>query len=239
MSRTRSRQRGFTMLEVMVSIAILSVLSAALITFGFGLAGRRDRLVREGERGAVLARVLDRLERTTASAEEHARHGEDWLELSGRGVWPATDRAGVPAGPVGYSARLSYSKYTGELAWRESTDSGETVELVVGDIEAVLVDHFDDLVTTSGSQPPLRVCVWLAPTGWEPATPDDLGPDSEGGELVAPEPEFADLHEEELPTRPADIVFVVAAPAGASVPRSEAGSGSGFEPGGDRTGVMP
>lgn len=235
MNHARARCRGFTMLEVMISIAILSILSAALITFGFGLAGRRDRLVREGDRGAVLARVLDRVERTAASAGEHARHGEDWLELSGRGVWPATDRAGVPAGPVGYSGRLSYSKYTGELVWREATDSGETVELVVGDIEAVLVDHFDDLVTSSGSQPPLRVCVWLAPTGWEPTPPEDLEPIGEDGELIEPEPVFDDFEEDQLPTRPADIVFVVANPAGGGA----SPGASGTEPGDDRMGALP
>lgn len=231
----RIHARGFTMLEVMISIAILALLSAALITFGFGLAGRRDRLVREGERGAVLARVLDRVERAAGSAEEHARHGEDWLELSGRGVWPAADRAGVPAGPVGYTGRLSYSQYTGELVWREATENGESVELVVGDIEAVLVDHFEDLVTMSGSQPPLRVCVWLARPGWEPPTPDDPEAVGEDGEPLEPVPAFDDLEEDELPERPAEVVFVVADPAGRSASRGDQGPDGGD----DRAGAMP
>jgi|GEM_PF-5737515 len=218
------------MLEVMISIAILAMLSAALITFGFGLAGRRDRLVREGDRGAVLARVLDRIERTAASAEVNARHGEDWLELSGWGVWPVADRAGVPAGPVGYTGRLSYSQYTGELVWREATDGGESVDLVVGDIEALLVDHFDDLVTMSGSQPPLRVCIWLARPGWEPTPAEDLEPIG-AEEMFDPAMDIAGFEEEELPTRPADIVFVVASPAGGSAPRSE--------PGDEGMGAMP
>ncbi len=229
MTRRCARTCGFTMLEVMISIAILAMLSAALITFGFGLAGRRDRLVREGDRSAVLARVLDRIERTASSAEEDARHGEDWLELSGRGVWPATDRAGVPAGPVGYTGRLRYTKDTGELTWREAAETGESVELVVGDIEAVLVDHFDDLVTTSGSRPPLRVCVWLARPGWEPSPVEDL-------ELVDSDEMFdpvmgVDLGEEELPARPADVVFIVPSPAG--------GNASQGQPAGDDMGAMP
>jgi type II secretory pathway pseudopilin PulG len=219
------------MLEVMISIAILAMLSAALITFGFGLAGRRDRLVREGDRAAVLARVLDRVERTVASAEEPARNGEDWLELSGRGVWAATDRAGVPVGPVGYAGRLSYDKDTGELSWREVAESGDSVELVVGDVEAVLVDRFDDLVTTSGSQPPLRVSVWLARPGWEPEAAEDVEPIDEGGEPVEPGPAFEDLEEDELPLRPADVVFVVANPAGGGALQSQ--------PADDGVGAMP
>lgn len=218
-----ARTGGFTMLEVMISIAILAILSAALITFGFGLAGRRDRLVREGDRGAVLARVLDRVERTASSAESVARHGEDWLELSGRGVWPVSDRAGVPAGPVGYTGRLSYSRSTGELVWRESTDVGGTMELVVVGIEAVRVDQFDGLVTMSGSEPPLRVCVWLARPGWEPASAVGMEATGSGVEPFEPDAMFDDLEEAELPDRPADIVFVVADPVGVGGSRSELG----------------
>ncbi len=203
-----ARAGGFTMLEVMISIAILALLSAALITFTFGLGGRRDRLTREGERGAMLARVLDRLERTASSAEEPASIGSDWLEVDGRGVWPAADRAGVPAGTVGYTGRLKFSPDRKELAWRERAETGGEVELLVGDIEAVLVDRFDDLVTTLGSRPPVRVCVWLAPVG-------RVVPRVE--EEDAPDGALPSLEEPELPLRAADIVFVVANPTVGSV----------------------
>lgn len=199
------------MLEVMIAIGILVILSAALITFTFGLAGRRDRLVREGERAATLARVMDRVERLAATSSERARHGEDWLELSGRGVWPAAGRAGVPAGPVGYSGRLGFDKDAGELTWTETSDAGDTVELVVADIEAVLVDRFDDLVTASGSEPPLRVFAWLAPV-------DRQRPAIEAGDRsvaeIDPAMDIPGLEELELPERPADFVFVVGAPMG-------------------------
>lgn len=198
------------MLEVMIAIGILAILSAALITFTFGLAGRRDRLVREGERAAMLARVLDRVERVAAASSERARHGEDWFELSGRGVWPAAGRAGVPAGPVGYSGRLGFDKDAGELTWTETSDAGETVELVVADIEAVLVDRFDDLVTASGREPPLRVFAWLAPVDRQRQTPEagDAAGGGPGAEMDQAM-ELPGLEELELPERPADFVYVV------------------------------
>lgn len=211
-----TRRRGFTMLEVMVSIAILAILSAALITFTFGLGGRRDRMVREGERAAMLARVLDRVERAASVSPGHGGHGTDWLEVEGRGVWPAAGRAGVPAGPVGFTGRLSFAKDAGELTWVERTEAGDSMELVVGDVEAVLVDHFDDLVTTSGSRPPLRVCVWLAPVGQRASEPEPM---DELAEAALPDGEPALMMEEELlPERPADLVFVVAGPMVASEP---------------------
>ncbi|MEQ9096827.1 MAG: type II secretion system protein [Phycisphaerales bacterium] len=209
MTGLRAHRGGFTMLEVMVAIGILVVLSAALITFTFGLAGRRDRLVREGERAAMLARVLDRVERIAATAPDHARHGDDWLELRGRGVWPAVGRAGVPAGPMDFTGRLAFSEDAGELTWTETNSRGESVELVVTDVQAVLVDHFDDLVTASDRQPPLRVCLWLAPVGVARAPAD-----RESSEMPAPQPEMEmpGLDEALLPERPADVAFVVAGP---------------------------
>lgn len=222
------RARGFTMLEVMIAIGILVILTAALITFTFGLAGRRDRLVREGERGATLARVLDRLERVAATSSEQARHGDDWLELQGRGVWPAAGRAGVPAGPVGFTGRLSFAEGAGELAWTETSVTGESIELVVTDIEAVWVDHFEDLVTASGSRPPLRVSLWLAPVG-RGATGGDEAEDELAA--MAPAMEIPGLEELELPERAADVVFVVAGPMGRGTPSS--GSGE------DAMGAMP
>lgn len=203
----RARRRGFTMLEVMIAIGILAVLSAALITFTFGLAGRRDRLVREGERSAMLARVLDRVERLAATAPDHARHGEDSFELRGRGVWPAAGRSGVPAGASDVAGQLSFSEDAEEITWRE-TSGGESVELVVTDVEAVYVDHFEELVTASGSRPPLRLCIWLAPVGRQRQV--DL--DEQLDERLEPERSLFD--ELELPERPADVVFVVGDPLG-------------------------
>jgi prepilin-type N-terminal cleavage/methylation domain-containing protein len=215
--------RGFTMLEVMISIAVLAILSAALITFTFGLGGRRDRMVREGERGAMLARVLDRVERAASTAHDHAGHGPDWLELEGRGVWPAAGRAGVPAGPVGFTGRLAFAKDAGELTWTETTEAGDSMALVVRNIEAVVVDHFDDLVTASGSQPPLRVCVWLAPVGR--AAPQPQEEDAPDGEAMPGDPSAPLMDEDALPERPADVVFVVAGPRGI-----DAGGAGGVAP---------
>ncbi|MEQ8318603.1 MAG: type II secretion system protein [Phycisphaerales bacterium] len=204
------RVRGFTMLEVMIAIGILAVLSAALITFTFGLAGRRDRLVREGERSAMLARVLDRVERLAATASHHARHGEDFFELRGRGIWPAAGRSGVPAGASDVTGRLSFSEDAEEITWRETSGS-ESVELVVTDVEAVYVDHFEELVTASGSRPPLRLCIWLAPVDRQ----RQVDPEEELDERFAPERSLFD--EPELPERPADVVFVVGDPLGKSL----------------------
>lgn len=230
MKFARSRS-GFTMLEVMIAIAILAVLSAALITFTFGLAGRRDRLVREGERSAMLARVLDRVERLAATAPNHARHGGDSFELRGRGIWPAAGRSGVPAGPSDVTGRLSYSEDDQQITWRE-TRGGESVELVVTDIEAIYVDHFDELITASGSQPPLRLCVWLAPVGRERETDaEELAEDALDPELS---PERSMFDELELPERSADVVFIVGDPLGKML-----GGGPPSDPAEDPMGMAP
>lgn len=219
------------MLEVMIAIAILAVLSAALITFTFGLAGRRDRLVREGERSAMLARVLDRVERLAATAPDHARHGEDSFELRGRGIWPAAGRSGVPAGPSDVTGRLSFSEDAQEITWRE-TSGVESVELVVTDIEAIYVDRFDELVTASGSRPPLRLCVWLAPVDRQrEADAEELAGAALEAELS---PERSLFDELELPERPADVVFVVGDPLGKAL-----GGGSQPDPAADPMGTLP
>ena len=219
------------MLEVMIAIAILAVLSAALITFTFGLAGRRDRLVREGERSAMLARVLDRVERLAATAPDHARHGEDSFELRGRGIWPAAGRSGVPAGPSDVTGRLSFSEDAQEITWRE-TSGGESVELVVTDIEAIYVDRFDELVTASGSRPPLRLCVWLAPVDRQREADAEELADAALESGLSPERSLFD--ELELPERPADVVFVVGDPLGKAL-----GGGSQPAPADDPMGTLP
>ncbi|MFI4882315.1 MAG: type II secretion system protein J [Phycisphaerales bacterium JB064] len=203
--------RAFTILEVMISIAILAMLTAALMTFGFSLGERRDRLMREGERGAMLSRVMDRVERVSASARRPASTGSSWLEIKGRGVWPEAGESGVPAGPVGFTGRLEFSRDEGELVWRETSELGEEVELVIGDVEAVLVDRFDDLVTTSGSRPPVRVSIWLAAVGRvRPAEPTE---DELAGEMATLDA-LPLGEEDELPLRAADVVLVVADPMG-------------------------
>ena len=199
----------------MVSIAILAVLTSALMTFGFGLADRRDRLVREGERGASLARVLERLERLASTSRRPARFGDTWLDVQGRGVWPASGEAGVPAMPVECIARLEFDPDALELTWRETNPLGDEMVLVVRDVEALWIDRFEDVVTTSGGQPPVRLSLWLAPI--ERARPATEG-DEAGIDALefqpAPLPEDAmGMDEPPLPDRPADAVFVVMAPA--------------------------
>jgi len=198
---------AFTIMEVMVSIAILAMLVSALLTFSFGLGARRDRLVREGDRGATLARVMDRLERLASTSRSQASTGSDWLEVAGRGVWPEATRSGVPAGPVECTGRLSFDAEPGELTWREQSAGGSSFELVVADVEAVLIDRFDDLVTSAGAQPPIRVSIWLAPVGGLAAASDE-----EAIDVGLDEFEPMEMFEEELdlPARPADTVYVVA-----------------------------
>lgn len=159
------RSRGFSVLEVLVSIAILAMLTGALLAFGMGLGDRRDRLMREGERAAVLARVFDRLERASLSALGPVRTGVDWAEVDGRGVWPSAEGVAGPIGPVDYAGRLSFSAASRELVWQEVGPSGQTIELRATDIEAVRVDRFEDLALTRGATPPVRVRVWLRALG--------------------------------------------------------------------------
>ena len=213
---TRS-PRAFTILEVMVSIAILSMLTAALMAFSFGLGERRDRLMREGERGAMLARVMDRLERTASTSRRPARTGAQWLEISGRGVWPAAvgpGARGVPAGPGGVACRLEFDRDARSLTWRETSDAGEEMTLTIGDVEAVLVDRFDDLVTASGSQPPVRVSIWLAAVGGSGRAGPANDATEDSGRDVATLEDLPLGDADDLPERAADVVLVVPDPVG-------------------------
>lgn len=206
--------RAFTILEVMVSIAILAMLTAALMTFGFGLGERRDRLMREGERGAMLSRVMDRLERTAATSRGPAKTGEDWLEVSGRGVWPASSASGGPAAPVGVACRLEFDRDAGRLTWRETSDAGEEMTLTIGDVEAVLVDRFDDLVTASGSRPPVRLSIWLAAVGGSTPPSPMMEAADDAGLYVASLDDLPLGDADDLPARAADVVLVVPEPVG-------------------------
>ena len=207
------RARAFTILEVMVSIAILALLASALMAFSFGLGDRRDRLMREGERGAMLARVVDRLERAASTARRAAGTGERWLEVSGRGVWPTGGQPGVPTGPVGFTGRLEFVPDSGELVWRETSEDGEELMLIVPGVEAVLVDRFDDLVTASSGRPPVRVSIWLAGLG-EPAPTAAAAADADEPQDITTLDDLALEQDEALPQRAADVVLVVADPAG-------------------------
>ncbi|GIW73977.1 MAG: hypothetical protein KatS3mg103_0499 [Phycisphaerales bacterium] len=164
----------------MVSIAILALLSAALMGFAFGLGGRRDRLVDEGQRAEALARVVERLERAVAGAHGPVRTGGDWVEVVGRAVWPSVE-AGKVGLPGELSARLGYEPGRRRLVWHEQGPQGEAMELVVPGVEAVAVDRFEEVVTATGSRPPVRVRVWLEAPGaggrlvGEPAAAVDEG----------------------------------------------------------------
>ncbi len=236
MSRLFFRRHAFTIMEVMVSIAILSLLVSALMTFGFGLADRRDRLVREGDRSATLARVMDRIERLVSTAVDQPRVGTETLQIVGRGVWPQSGRAGVPAGPVRCTGRLSFDADAMELSWQETSDTGEEFELLVSDVQAIYIDRFEELVTTSGAQPPIRLSLWLAPVGDEaqlvvdnleddPFAIDEFEP-LDPSAMMPPPP-----GEDELPPRPADVVFVLAEPLSRPSRPSTSG-GSDSQPGG-------
>lgn len=196
-------RRGFSVLEVLVSIAVLALLTAALMAFGLGLGERRDRLVREGERAAVLSRVFERLERAALVTPGPVRSGEDWVEVPGRGVWPSLEEGQGPIGPSDFVGRLSYSAVDRELVWQETGGGGQSFELRATDIEAVRVDRFEDLAVAGGSTPPLRVRVWLRPIGL-PQDPDDslAGVPLEGGPEAVPMPA-------EPVGRPADFVRTV------------------------------
>lgn len=224
---TRSRGAGgFTILEVMVSIAILALLVSALLAFGFGLGSRRDRLIREGERGATLARVVERVERLGSTARRPASLGDHWLEIRGRAVWPELGGSGVPAGPEACTGRLEFSADERQLVWRETNERGGALELVVPEIEAVLMDRFEDLALASGARAPVRVSLWLGAVGNAPPARDEPAADESLDEMATLDDAMAlPLEDEDLPARPADVVFVVADPIGALGASSAASSG--------------
>lgn len=196
-------RRGFTMLEVMVSIAILALLTAALLAFGLRLGDRRDRVMFEGERAATLSRVFNRMERAALGAQEPLRWGEDWLEIDSRGVWPSFEGGAGPIGPVEVAGRLSYSAGERELLWEEVGPGGRRIELRAADIEALRVDRFEDLPLARGAAAPLRVRVWLRPLGL-PET--DGRTRNEDGGLDAPRGGVGPM---EPVGRPADFVRAV------------------------------
>lgn len=162
------RRCGFSLLEVVLGLAILSLLAASVLAFTYGVGERRQRLAYEGRRLEALSRVMDRLERAAAGAVEPPTISGGTLEVESAGVWPALGSAGVPVSPEPFTGRLRFAR--GELRWGERSEDGRTLELAVAGVQAVAFSRFRGTAVGRGSGGPVRVSIWLAPYEPEPVT---------------------------------------------------------------------
>lgn len=88
------RGRAFTLMEVLLAVALAAGLAGAVMSFAWSLLDRRAALVEHGRRARGASLVLDRIERDLVGAMVAARGGEAGVRGTGtglrvlsRGVW--------------------------------------------------------------------------------------------------------------------------------------------------------
>ena len=182
------RRGGFTLMEVLLALALAAGLAGAVMSFAWNLLDRRAALVEHARRTRGGAAVLDRIERDLIGAMVSARDGTAGVEgtatsvrVLSRGVWLSGDREGAPSDLQGSEIRLDAG--AGRIVGRRwaGPDAGGDEEVVAGGVRRVRlrylrgrewVETFDS--AREGTLPAaVEVAVWFGEPEVEPAQPGE------------------------------------------------------------------
>lgn len=216
--RTLQSGRGMTLIEVLAALAILVVLSAAVIGFFISVNDRRDQLVRLAAQQRGMAVLFDRLESSLLSGVALAPDGTPGVRGDGASITVVT--RGVTGAIIGDPALADAEALT--FAFDEAShtcvctlkvEGAEAIREVVADgVERMRFRYSDgrswstdyDAVAASGLPSAVEISVWLEPrTGRRdtqveaPGSPAE--PADEGSGLSEP-----DLGPMDLPPPPPD-----------------------------------
>lgn len=241
-----NERRGFTLIEVMLALAIVLALAGTVYTFLFDLIDSRNRIMLESDRSRMGIGALEQLERdimTTIAGSSGLgtgiRGGPTWIELLSRGVTLPieTDSQTVLGDMQGVS--LAWDGQYGTLSasrWDVLSGTRNASEIISDKIAYLQFRYYDGSewrgsFTSSSSLPvAIEVAIWFGQV--EYASGAMLGVEGEvdefGDEVNAAPPEWFEeeefgFEEEEFdevpipPERAPDRVRVMLIPDGPSV----------------------
>jgi prepilin-type N-terminal cleavage/methylation domain-containing protein len=234
------RQRGFSLLEVMLAITIVLALAGTVYAFLFDLIDSRERIVSESDRSRVGIGVIEQLERgimtTIAGSSRYGsgvRGSPNSLELLSRAVTlpVETDSQTVLGDLQGVS--FSWDSQRGVLSasrWDELGGERSGTEVISSDIAYLQFRYYDGQAwrgrfdSSSGLPVAIEVAIWFG----EPEFLDDPGAGFDDEQAAMDEFDqmgfgesaagFEEIELEVLvPTREPDRVRVMVIPDGPSV----------------------
>jgi prepilin-type N-terminal cleavage/methylation domain-containing protein len=154
----RARQRrGFSLLELLLAVAVVVALSASVYSFLFELIGRRARIVEVADSVGGAAAVFDRLQADLTTAVAYAGGigagidgGSDRVRIVSRGV-PAVGAVGDAGGGGGTRgdlvvSELEFDAEMGELrgrAWAGLVEGGGEFRVIASGVEAFRLRYHD------------------------------------------------------------------------------------------------
>ncbi len=154
----RARQRhGFSLLELLLAVAVVVALSASVYSFLFELIGRRARIVEVSDSVGGAAAVFDRLQADLTTAVAYAGGigagidgASDRVRIVSRGV-PAVGGVGDAGGGGGARgdlvvSELEFDAESGELrgrAWAGLVEGGGEFRVIASGVEAFRLRYHD------------------------------------------------------------------------------------------------
>lgn len=143
-------RRAFTLLEVLLAIALVAVLAGGVVSFLFGMLERREALTTESERRAVAGVVFEEVEgmlATTMVTDSRGGAGivgtGTTLTVRGRGV-PVVAGAGARSG-IGdeVGVEFAFDAASGEVRGTRLGPAGGTAEVVGGGAQSLRIRYHD------------------------------------------------------------------------------------------------
>ena len=201
-------RRGFTMVEVLLGLALMLALSAGLLGYVWGLLDKRDRLVEVSRRQAAAAAVFEELENdlaTTFAADAGGRPGVkgDGSSVAVRCRGVAGRNAPGSAGDLGDLVGGEVRFEGGAISARKLGRRDGEFEVVSEGVERLRLRYYDgtewleefDSAALGELPVAIEAAIWF-------------------GEAAAAEEEDAELEDDAAPGRAPDRVRVMIVPDG-------------------------
>ncbi|MBK7406071.1 MAG: prepilin-type N-terminal cleavage/methylation domain-containing protein [Phycisphaerales bacterium] len=188
--RSNPVRSGMTLIEVLAALAILVVLSAAVIGFFLSATSRRDQLVKLASQERECAVLLDRLESSLLTAVAVApdgsagvRGGPTSLAVTSRGVTGALP--GTAALSDATSLTFEFDEASRSCICTLEVDGADPVrEVVASAIERMRFRYSNgrawstdfDTLSSGGLPAAVEVSIWLEPRAGPPEGADEPTP---------------------------------------------------------------
>jgi prepilin-type N-terminal cleavage/methylation domain-containing protein len=217
--RQAAAQRGFTLLEVLLCLAIILMLGGSVMGFMLGLLERREAITGAAAQQAGAAALLERIEADLScgiagdSQAGAGIHGtSERLVLLTRGVWlPDHSRPEAAMGDLQGSEYVLEGNAVLARRWAAGDEDAGELEVICGGVERLRLRYFDgegwqasfDSQARGGLPVAVEVALWFRQPGTstEPVL-------EEPGRFMEEDPDSV------LPPRDPDRVRLVIVPDG-------------------------
>lgn len=191
MLRQRTRHRAFTLVEVLIALALILFLSGALLSYLYSLLDRRDRLVQAAAQQSAAASIFEQLEHDLATTFATDASGSAGVKGDGTSITVRCrgtnllSRGADLTDLQGCEVRQNGTT----LSARRLAQSAGNFETIAENVERLQVRYFDgrewldsfDSAATGQLPVAIEAAIWFGDkssgsTAADPAAPTDEAP---------------------------------------------------------------